>query len=92
MDPKALLTEFCESGFKATVVATKLDEGLLGRNLDKGLLDEIESFGCHPCGEAGEYHTFVTDGPVFRMPLKVTQSKKEKRDNVWFLEISAELQ
>ena len=87
-----LLTEFWGSGFKAIVVATRLEESLLGRNLDKTFLDEVQKFDCHPCGESGEYHTFVTHGPIFKTPLKVTQSKKEKRDTVWFLEISAELQ
>jgi len=33
-------------------------------------------------------HTFVFDGPIFKTPLEVIPGKKEKRDNVWFLEIS----
>ena len=89
MEPGALLTEFWEIGFKAIVVATRLEESLLGRSLDKAFLEEIERFSSHPCGESGEYHTLVTDGPIFQGPLKVTQGKKERRDNVWFLEISA---
>lgn len=83
-----LLADFWSLGFKAIVVATKLDQSLLGRNLDKASLNEIEKFGCHPCGESGEYHTFVFDGPIFKTPLEVIPGKKEKRDNVWFLEIS----
>ena len=83
-----LLADFWSLGFKAIVVATKLDQSLLGRALDKSSLNEIEKFGCHPCGESGEYHTFVFDGPIFKMPLEVIPGKKEKRDNVWFLEIS----
>jgi len=86
--PEELLADFWGLGFKATVVATKLDKSLLGRNLDKSCFSEIEKFGCHPCGESGEYHTFVFDGPFFKMPLEVIPGKKEKRDNVWFLEIS----
>lgn len=86
--PEELLADFWSLGFKAIVVATKLDKSLLGRNLDKSSLNEIEKFGCHPCGEAGEYHTFVFDGPIFKTPLEVIPGKKEKRDNVWFLEIS----
>ena len=86
--PENLLTEFWEGGFKAIVVATRLEESLLGRNLDKTFLAKIQKFNCHPCGESGEYHTFVTDGPIFKTPLKVTQGKRYNRDNVWFLEIS----
>lgn len=86
--PEELLANFWSLGFKAIVVATKLDQSLLGRNLDKASLNEIKKFGCHPCGESGEYHTFVFDGPIFKTPLEVIPGKKEKRDNVWFLEIS----
>jgi diphthine-ammonia ligase len=91
MEPEALLAEFWESGFKAIVVATRLEERLLGRALDKAFLEEVKSLNSHPCGESGEYHTLVTDGPIFQRPLKVTQGRKERKDDVWFLEISAEL-
>jgi len=89
--PGELLADFWSLGFKAVVVATRLDESLLGKPLGKAFLDEIQKFNCHPCGESGEYHTFVFDGPIFQRPLKVIPGKKEKRDNVWFLEISVEL-
>ena len=89
--PEQLLTDFWSLGFKAVVVATRLDESLLGKPLGKAFLDEIQKFNCHPCGESGEYHTFVFDGPIFQRPLKVIPGKKEKRDSVWFMEISVEL-
>ena len=92
VEPGKLLAEFLGYGFTAIVVATRLEESLLGRSLDKSFLDEIQKFNCHPCGESGEYHTFVTSGPIFKKPLKVTQGNRERRDNVWFLEISAELE
>jgi uncharacterized protein (TIGR00290 family) len=91
IDPGELLAEFWESGFKAIVVATRLSEGLLGRNLDKAFLHEIQKFNCHPCGEFGEYHTLVTNGPIFRKPIRVTQGKRYKRDDAWFMEVSASL-
>lgn len=91
MEPERLLTEFWESGFKAIVVATRLEDSLLGRSLDKAFLEEIKRFSSHPCGESGEYHTLVTDGSIFQRPLKVTTGRRHKRDNVWFLEVSAEL-
>ncbi len=89
--PEKLLADFWDLGFKAVIVATRLDKSLLGRNLDKAFLTGIQKFNCHPCGESGEYHTFVINGPIFKRPLKVIQGKRYKRDNVWFLEISAEL-
>jgi len=90
--PEELLAEFWGSGFKSIVVATRLDKSLLGKSLDKAFLDELRKYGCHPCGESGEYHTFVTDGPIFKQSLNIIQGEKVQRDNVWFLDISAELE
>ena len=89
---KELIDEFLKLGFEAMVIATTLEEDLLGKVLDKALVSQISKLGSHPCGERGEYHTFVTAGPIFKRILKVTSGKKEKRDNAWFVEISAELQ
>jgi len=89
--PEELIDEFLGLGFKAMVIATTLEEDLLEQVLDKALVNRITNLGSHPCGEGGEYHTFVLDGPIFKKPLKVIREKKEQRDNVWFLEISAEL-
>lgn len=91
IEPGELLANFWSLGFKANVVATRLDEALLGKNLDEVLVAEIEKSNSHPCGESGEYHTFVTDGPIFKKSLKVTTGTRYKRDNVWFMDISAEL-
>jgi diphthine-ammonia ligase len=90
--PEELIAEFLKLKFKAIVIATRLEEGLLGKVLDKALVKRISRLGSHPCGESGEYHTFVTAGPIFRRALKVTKGERERRDNVWFWEISAELQ
>jgi diphthine-ammonia ligase len=87
-----LIDELLKLKFKAMVIATRLEEGLLGKILDKALVRQISKLGSHPCGENGEYHTFVTEGPIFRRALKVTQGERKRKDNVWFWEISAELQ
>jgi len=91
IEPEELIDEFLKLKFKAMVIATTLEEGLLGKVLDKALVSQVTKLGSHPCGESGEYHTFVTTGPIFKRTLKVTQGKKERRDKVWFLEISAEV-
>jgi diphthine-ammonia ligase len=90
--PEELIAEFLRLKFKAIVIATRLEEGLLGKGLDKALVRRIVKLGSHPCGESGEYHTFVTAGPIFRRALKVTNGETKREDNVWFWEISAELQ
>jgi len=90
-DPEELLDEFIGVGFKAIVVATKLDKNLLGRGLGQPLLAELKELGAHPSGEYGEYHTFATEGPIFQRPLKVARGEIGKRDGSWLLDISAEL-
>jgi uncharacterized protein (TIGR00290 family) len=87
-----LIEELLKLKFKAIVVATKLDENFLGKALDKTLVGRMSKRGSHPCGENGEYHTFVTEGPIFRKALKITEGESKKIDNMWFWEISAELQ
>jgi len=89
--PEELIDEFLRLKFKAVVVATRLDETFLGKVLDETLIGQISRLGSHPCGENGEYHTFVTEGPIFRKALKVTNGQSKKMDNVWFWDISAEL-
>ena len=91
-DPWALLVEFWNAGFQAVVVATRLEPGFVGRPLDSVLVAEMVSRGAHPCGEGGEYHTLVTDGPLFRFPLHIefpeSQSISYERDGVWFLNVA----
>jgi uncharacterized protein (TIGR00290 family) len=87
-----LIKELLKLKFKAIIVATRLDENFLGKVLDKALVRQITKLGSHPCGENGEYHTLVTEGPIFRKTLKVTRGESKKRDNIWLWEISAELQ
>jgi diphthine-ammonia ligase len=90
--PEELIEEFLKLKFRAIVVATRLNGNLLGKVLDKTLVSQISRFGSHPCGESGEYHTFVTQGPIFGKALKVTKGESTKIDDMWFQEISVELQ
>jgi uncharacterized protein (TIGR00290 family) len=86
-----LIKEFLGLKFRALLVATRLEKELLGRDLDLALVEQIRMLGAHPCGENGEYHTFVFDGPIFRKMIDVAKGETEKRDDVWFLEIEASL-
>ncbi|MDR9457691.1 MAG: diphthine--ammonia ligase [Salegentibacter sp.] len=70
-DTSQLMQEFLEAGFKAIVVsvnAAKLDKSFCGRLLDESFLKDLPS-DVDPCGENGEFHTFVYDGPIFRKPI-----------------------
>lgn len=66
---KKLVQEFISEGFEAIIVSVKADifeESWLGRLLDENLLEDLITIGVDPCGEAGEYHTLVIDGPLFK--------------------------
>jgi uncharacterized protein (TIGR00290 family) len=91
--PSDLLEEFINLGFKAIIVscqADKFDKDFVGRYLDKNLIDELKSRNICPCGENGEFHTFVVDGPFFRQKIDIIESEpvlKEGFWKYWFLDI-----
>jgi uncharacterized protein (TIGR00290 family) len=67
-DSASLAWRFVDEGFKAVVVcvdSTLLDGGIAGREFDNDFLTGLPS-KADPCGENGEFHTFVYDGPIFR--------------------------
>lgn len=73
-DREALVHEFIDSGFKAVIKKVNLEnmsEDFLGKVLDKELVEEIKKTGSDACGENGEYHTFVVDGPIFKEPINL---------------------
>jgi diphthine-ammonia ligase len=86
-----LFEEFVAAGFHATVVRTRLDVlGVewLGRDLNNAFLSDIRKIkGVDPCGEGGEYHTVVTDGPVFKSRIKLLETRKLTEDGYGRLEI-----
>ena len=66
-----LMQEFLEKGFKAIIVCVNtkwLDKSFCGRIIDEDFLRDLPA-DVDPCGENGEYHSFVFDGPVFRYPI-----------------------
>lgn len=96
-DPYALLEEFWALGFRTLVVASRLGPESPGRWLDRKLVTEMVARGAHPCGEEGEYHTLVIDGPLFRHPLPIrwnhqTESAISLHQDVWFLNVKATLE
>jgi uncharacterized protein (TIGR00290 family) len=72
--PTTLLAhDMIESGLRArlTCVDSKqLDPAFAGREFDRALLEELPA-GVDPCGENGEFHSFVYDGPMFRSPISI---------------------
>jgi len=86
-----LLREFIDLGFEAVVVATRADmlgEEWLGRKLDSDFLADLARLeNITPCGEAGEYHTLVIDGPLFGKRMEIVEATKVLREGHWFLEV-----
>ncbi|NDV12435.1 diphthine--ammonia ligase [Crenobacter caeni] len=71
-DRLALVREFVDAGFAARIVVIRRDlmaDDYLGRVLDHALIERMLADGIDPCGEAGEFHTLVTGGPLFAKPL-----------------------
>lgn len=70
--------EVINLGYKCVIKSvdnTKLPKSMLGKILDEALLEEMAQCGIDVCGENGEYHTLVVDGPIFRSPIQYTAGK-----------------
>jgi uncharacterized protein (TIGR00290 family) len=88
---RELLDEFLQLGFKATIIAVKqeaLDNSFLGRTLDQRVIADLERAGADASGEEGEYHTVVTDGPIFSSALHLEMKRQVVRDGYCFLDVS----
>jgi len=90
MDSAQLLTDFIEAGFKAIIVSVNakfLGKEWLDRQVDSKLASELGQLNIDVCGEAGEFHTFVYDGPAFKKPIKIGKAVPIARDDHWTLDI-----
>ncbi|MCJ7515925.1 MAG: diphthine--ammonia ligase [Dehalococcoidia bacterium] len=91
MDSTRLLNDFIEAGFKAIIISVKakfLGKEWLGRQVDKKLASELGQLAIDVCGEAGEFHTFVYDGPSFKKPVKIGRTAVITRNDHWTLDIT----
>ncbi|NQY09490.1 MAG: diphthine--ammonia ligase [Flavobacteriales bacterium] len=73
-----LIREFLDLGFKAVIVCHNskyMDESFSGRLIDHQFLKDLPD-GVDPCGENGEFHSFVYDGPIFKEPIKFEIGEK----------------
>src|SRR5688572_2409824 len=87
---RTLFDEWVASGADALIVTTRaalLDDRWLGRRLSADLLPLFEQLGVDPCGERGEYHTVVTNSPLFRRPLQLRANGQVQRADCWALDM-----
>ena len=88
-DTRALAHEFVAAGFEARLVCVDpraLDSSFAGRAYDAELLEDLPP-NVDPCGENGEFHTFVHGGPVFSAPLAVECGDVVERDGFVFRDL-----
>jgi uncharacterized protein (TIGR00290 family) len=86
-----LAREMIDAGVEAhlvTVDLKKLPASLAGRRFDHALLDALPA-GCDPCGENGEFHTFVAAGPMLARRIPVTPGDTVERDGFAFADLRA---
>lgn len=84
-----LARDILASGVRAVITCVdpaQAPKAIAGRWYDQVLLQTLPE-GADPCGENGEFHTFVTDGPGFARPLDVTIGKTVERDGFVFTDV-----
>ncbi len=89
-DTRALAAEFIDAGYRAILVCVdprQIDGAFCGRDYDRALLAELPA-GADPCGENGEFHTFVQAGPVFRAPVAVARGEIVRREGFVFADLA----
>ena len=92
-DRKSVVYEFIDDGFVAdiSVVNTQyLSDDFLGRRLTREIVDSIAEAGADICGENGEYHTFVSAGPIFKQPVSFAFGEKIIKEKYAFMLVQDE--
>jgi uncharacterized protein (TIGR00290 family) len=88
-DTNEFVREFIGLGFKAVVTCVDgkvLDSSFAGRLIDDDFLSALPTH-VDPCGENGEFHTFVFDGPIFQEAVRLSVGEKIERGSFWFCDL-----
>lgn len=89
-DTTEFIREFIGLGFKAVVTCVDgkvLDSSFAGMMLDEDFLSALPPH-VDPCGENGEFHTFVFDGPNFKEAVRFSAGEKVARGSFWFCDLA----
>lgn len=91
---REVIEEFIQLGFKTMIVTVNLNLGMkvddLGKILTLDYIQELENRGIDPCGEGGEFHSTVIDGPLFTAPIAVRKGDILYHENYAFLALELE--
>lgn len=88
-DTAALSRRVIADGFRATLVCVDpraVPGDLVGRAYDESLLSDLPQ-AADPCGERGEFHTFIWDAPNFSSPVMVQPGERVEREGFWFADL-----
>lgn len=94
MDRREIMNEFLHLGFEATIISVRdgiMDSSFLGQPLNHQVVNEIENHGIDACGENGEYHSVVTNGPKFSNPIKLVLNEFITRDGYNLIETNVQM-
>ena len=87
---ETIVRDFLGLGFETVVAAGDqklIDKRFIGRNIDEEFIAYLKSRNLDVCGENGEFHTFVTAGPLFQGSISITSLDVTSRDGFWFLDV-----
>jgi uncharacterized protein (TIGR00290 family) len=90
MPTRELAREMIAAGLRAKLICVdpaKLAPEFVGRDFDEQLLADLPP-GVDPCGENGEFHSFVYAGPMFDREIPVVAGERVQRDGFWFCDVS----
>ena len=90
-DTRELVRELLAWKFRSIAVCVNpkaLDRSFAGRELDQGFFRDLPAT-VDPCGENGEFHTFVYDGPIFREPVAVRRGEVVERDSMVYCDLAS---
>jgi uncharacterized protein (TIGR00290 family) len=93
-DTRELIRSFHANRFRAVAVCVDpkvLDPSFSGRELDESFFRDLPPHA-DPCGENGEFHTFVFDGPIFHSPVPVRTGEIVDRDGFVFCDLLSEME
>lgn len=91
-DTTEFIKEFISLGFKAVITCVDgkvLNSSFAGMMIDENFLSALPPH-VDPCGENGEFHTFVFDGPAFKEAVRFSLGERVERDSFWFCDLLPE--
>ena len=87
--PEEILCDFIDAGFEAVIVSAQsefIGREWIGRQVDGNFRDYLKAKNIDVCGENGEYHTLVIDGPIFNKRIEMIEAETINRGGHWFLD------